>query len=207
MEERTTELTARLVISVGDSLMQVVTISKAAITLGRRQYNDVCLDDLTVSGEHAVIRTTNEVCTILDLNSRNGTLINGMPVTKQPLEDGDIIDIGTFRIKFVIERLNPELDGASAADLQQAKVVQLNGRSKGKETRLNQPGKPIVSLGKAGSYVAAVAKRKGGFYLTHIEGLALPLINGETVGIGSYLLKEGDSIELGGTMYRFHLAS
>jgi predicted component of type VI protein secretion system len=211
VEDRATEVTTRLVISLGDALIQVLTISKATLALGRRPYNDVCLDDLTVSGEHAVIRTSDDAVTVLDLNSRNGTLVNGIPVEKQMLVDGDIIDIGAFRLKYVVERANAETEVSAIAPddllalsgaLAQAKVVQVNGRWRGKETRLEQP---IVSLGKAGSHVAAIARRKGGYYLTHIEGLAVPLINGESIGIGSHLLKNGDAIELGGTMYRFHL--
>jgi pSer/pThr/pTyr-binding forkhead associated (FHA) protein len=205
LEERTTELTARLVISQGDALMQVVTINKEAMTIGRRPYNDVCLDDLTVSGEHAVVRTINGERFILDLNSRNGCVVNSIAVEKQLLVDGDIIDIGAFRLKFVIERQNPELSRIELkqnSDSLRAKVTQMNGRSRGKVVDLSQP---ITSLGKAGAHVAAIAKRSGGFYLTHIEGLTVPLINGEPAGIGSHLLKEGDSIELGGTMFRFNL--
>jgi pSer/pThr/pTyr-binding forkhead associated (FHA) protein len=205
LEERTTELTARLVISQGDALMQVVTIDKEAMTIGRRPYNDICLDDLTVSGEHAVVRTINGERFILDLNSRNGSAVNSITVEKQLLVDGDIIDIGAFRLKFVIERQNPlldRLDKGQPLEATNAQVTQINGRSRGKVVSLSQP---ITSLGKAGAHVAAIAKRNGGFYLTHIEGLTVPLINGEPAGIGSHLLKEGDAIELGGTMYRFNL--
>jgi pSer/pThr/pTyr-binding forkhead associated (FHA) protein len=204
LEERTTELTARLVISQGDALMQVVTIDKEAMTIGRRPYNDICLDDLTVSGEHAVVRTINGERFILDLNSRNGSAVNSITVEKQLLVDGDIIDIGAFRLKFVIERQNPlldRLDKGQPLEATNAQVTQINGRSRGKVVSLSQP---ITSLGKAGAHVAAIAKRNGGFYLTHIEGLTVPLINGEPAGIGSHLLKEGDAIELGGTMYRFN---
>jgi predicted component of type VI protein secretion system len=208
LEERTTELTARLVISQGDALMQVVTIDKEAMTIGRRPYNDVCLDDLTVSGEHAVLRSINGERFLLDLNSRNGCVVNGIPVEKQLLVDGDVIDIGAFRLKFVIERLNPELvsnksSTDSATDSATTAIVtQVNGRNRGKEVMLNQP---ITSLGKTGAHVAAIARRNGGFYITHIEGLTVPLINGEPAGIGSHLLKNGDAIELGGTMFRFNI--
>jgi predicted component of type VI protein secretion system len=204
LEERTTELTARLVISQGDALMQVVTIDKEAMTIGRRPYNDVCLDDLTVSGEHAVLRSINGERFLLDLNSRNGCVVNGIPVEKQLLVDGDVIDIGAFRLKFVIERLNPELvsnEHATGSAIT-ARVTQVNGRNRGKEVMLNQP---ITSLGKTGAHVAAIARRNGGFYITHIEGLTVPLINGEPAGIGSHLLRDGDAIELGGTMFRFNI--
>jgi pSer/pThr/pTyr-binding forkhead associated (FHA) protein len=155
LEERTTELTARLVISQGDALMQVVTIDKESMTIGRRPYNDVCLDDLTVSGEHAVLRTISGERFLLDLNSRNGCVVNGMPVDKQLLVDGDIIDIGAFRLKFVIERMNPELSGKMPplpGNIGNAKVTQINGRSRGKQVLLTEP---ITSLGKAGAHVAA----------------------------------------------------
>ncbi len=228
MEERTTQITARLVVSLGDVLIQVVPVEKASTTIGRRPYNDVVLDDLTVSGEHAVIKLVGTECTLLDLNSRNGLLINSMPIERQLLADGDILDIGAFRLKFVVENASPLLEPyvdrlapkaltaqtstiqaqvlkdlrANHASTKIAKVTQINGRGKGKETLIN---KPIVSLGKAGSHVATIALRPGGYFLTHIEGLAVPIINGESVGIGSHPLADGDAIELGGTMYKFHL--
>ena len=221
MEEKTAAfptLSARLVVTLGDALLQVVAIDKLSLSIGRRPYNDVCLDDLTVSGEHAVIHTRKDESTVVDLNSRNGVLVNTLKADKQLLVDGDVIEVGNFRLKFVIERLNPDLavigsnnSALSAATQTPANrkkprgfVVQLNGRNRHKETNLSD--QPIVSLGKAGSHLATVAYRNGGYHLTHIEGLALPIINGETIGISAHLLAHGDSIELGGTMYRFQLA-
>ena len=197
--------------TLGDTLLQVVPIDKSSLSIGRRPYNDVCLDDLTVSGEHAVIHTRANECTIVDLNSRNGVVVNTLKTDKQLLVDGDMIDLGAFRLKFVIERLNPDLDSLGNGAVKRPKkvgkprgiVVQLNGRNRNKETNVSD--QPIVSLGKAGSHLATIAYRNGGYQLTHIEGLALPIINGESIGISAHLLAHGDSIELGGTMYRFEL--
>jgi hypothetical protein len=50
-----------------------------------------------------------------------------------------------------------------------------------------------------------VSRRKAGYFITHLEGLALPLVNGESIGLGSRALADGDLIELSGAMLRFRL--
>jgi hypothetical protein len=53
--------------------------------------------------------------------------------------------------------------------------------------------------------VAALSRRKNGYFITHLEGLAFPLVNGDSIGLGSRQLADGDLIELAGTMLRFRI--
>ena len=112
-EERAT--VGKLVLSAANRVLREVLIDRKRLTIGRRPYNDLLLDDLTVSGEHAIVHTSTGESVIHDLKSRNGTLINGAPVMQQQLADGDCVDIGIYRLVYKVERLEGSRQGWSAA--------------------------------------------------------------------------------------------
>ena len=71
------------------------------ISIGRRSSNDVCIPDLSVSGNHARITFEADDYWLEDLNSTNGTYVNGQPVTRQIILDNDEIIIGKIRMAFL----------------------------------------------------------------------------------------------------------
>ena len=75
-----------------------IAIEKARIVLGRDLNCDVCLDDSSVSSEHASIGKTEGGYTIEDLNSENGTYLNGERITQAELNNGDTITIGDIQL-------------------------------------------------------------------------------------------------------------
>lgn len=77
-----------------------ISLRKKRTTLGRNLGCDICLDDSLVSDEHASITRTDGGYIIEDLNSRNGITLNGREVHQRKLHRGDMIEIGTFRLKF-----------------------------------------------------------------------------------------------------------
>jgi pSer/pThr/pTyr-binding forkhead associated (FHA) protein len=93
--------TAKLIISLDEKVVDEVPIEKEVITIGRRTDNDLCLDNLAISGYHSQINFVLDDCFLEDLNSTNGTFVNSKIVKKHALKDGDIIDIGNHRIKYV----------------------------------------------------------------------------------------------------------
>ena len=93
----------KLVVSLDGVVIKEVQITKEKTTLGRRPYNDIVIDNLAVSGEHAVLQMVGNDVFIEDLNSTNGTYINGKAVKKQLLAGNDTIEVGKYKIKFVIE--------------------------------------------------------------------------------------------------------
>ncbi len=93
--------TAKLIISLDKEVVDEVPIDKETITIGRRTDNDLCLDNLAISGYHSQINFVLDDCFLEDLNSTNGTFVNSKIVKKHALKDGDIIDIGNHRIKYV----------------------------------------------------------------------------------------------------------
>ena len=75
----------KLVVSLDGVVIKDVQITKDKTTLGRRPYNDIVIDNLAVSGEHAVLQMLGNDVFIEDLNSTNGTYINGKAIKKQML--------------------------------------------------------------------------------------------------------------------------
>jgi len=210
MRDRETAVAIRLLVSSGQSPLRVVPVLKECLTIGRRPYNDIALDDLTVSGEHALLRTRGAESVVHDLESRNGTLVNGMPVDKRVLCDGDVIDIGIYRLRYVLDSVAPgvaALPEASVAALREAGhtiafVDFLGGPLVGTVQRIDRP---VTRLAGHPEQVAVVSRRKGRFFVTHLEGPAIPLVNGEAIGLAARQVVDGDLIELAGVMLRFRL--
>lgn len=94
---------AKLVISFEGAVVKTVPLNKERITIGRRAENDIQVDNLGVSGEHAVIVTMANDCVVEDLHSTNGTMVNGQLTEKRLLQNNDVIEIGKHKMKFVVE--------------------------------------------------------------------------------------------------------
>ena len=96
----------KLVVSLDGVVIKEVQITKDKTTLGRRPYNDIVIDNLAVSGEHAVLQMVGAEVFIEDLNSTNGTYINGKAVKKQLLSHNDTVEIGKYKIKYLVDEAN-----------------------------------------------------------------------------------------------------
>jgi predicted component of type VI protein secretion system len=94
---------AKLVLSLDGVVIKEVQLTKDKTTLGRRPYNDIVIDNLAVSGEHAVLQMIGAEVFIEDLNSTNGTYINGKAIKKQQLRANDVIEIGKYKVKFLAD--------------------------------------------------------------------------------------------------------
>ena len=94
---------AKLVLLVPNGTTIDVLLRRERVTLGRRADNDVCLPNLAVSGEHAVVVTILADSFLEDLGSTNGTLVNGKPIAKYLLRDGDQIDIGRHKLLYFVD--------------------------------------------------------------------------------------------------------
>ena len=94
---------AKLILSLDGQLIKDFTLSKERTTIGRKPHNDIQIDNLAVSGEHAIIMTILNDSFLEDLGSTNGTLVNGQPVKKHFLQSGDTVEIGKYKLKYVNE--------------------------------------------------------------------------------------------------------
>ncbi len=95
---------ASLRIDVGDqNAMRTFQLDEAMVRIGRSPDCELQLDLLNISREHARIVYENEEYAVEDLNSTNGTLLNGLLVSKSILRNGDVIEIGEAKLTFTEE--------------------------------------------------------------------------------------------------------
>lgn len=198
MQEHRTEPAVRLLIGSARSAFRIASVTKERLTIGRRPQNDIALDDLTVSGEHAAIETHGTRSVIHDLDSRNGTLVNGLAVSQRVLCNGDVIDIGIYRLRFIVER-PPQTEVNEAL---RGWIDFLSGPRAGSSQRIERA---ITRIDGFAEQVAVLSRRNGQFHLTHLEGPTLPQVNGEPIGLVARTLVDGDLIELAGAMLRFRI--
>lgn len=94
---------AKLIFSLDGKLLAEFAIDKERITIGRRASNDIHIDNLAVSGEHAMILTMGNDSFLEDLNSTNGTMVNHKLIKKHVLQNNDVIEFGKFQLKYFSE--------------------------------------------------------------------------------------------------------
>jgi len=223
----------KLVVSLDGVVIKEVQITKDKTTLGRRPYNDIVIDNLAVSGEHAVLQMTGNEVYLEDLNSTNGTYINGKAVKKQLLTHNDTVEIGKYKIKFINEVAGPTFEKtmilkpgtvlppvpapapaagqgaqpAHAAVAQAADLGQINASIKvlsGAAAGRQVPlVKVVTTIGKPGVAVAAITKRPHGFVVAHVEGSNKTTLNGAAIGAEPMTLKNGDLLDLASTQMQF----
>jgi len=217
----------KMIVSIDGVVIKEVQLTKDRTTLGRRPYNDIVIDNLAVSGEHAVLQMAGAEVHLEDLNSTNGTYVNGKAVKKQLLQNNDTVEIGKYKIKYINEIPGATFDktvimkpgmvpppaeaGAAAAAPAGAAapaelghvngaIKVLSGAAAGREVPLV---KVVTTIGKPGVAVAAITKRPHGFVVAHVDGGNKPMLNGSPIGAEPVTLKNGDLLELAGTQMQF----
>lgn len=201
-----------LVFLLDGTVVKEVELVKPRTTLGRRPNNDIVIDNLTVSGEHAVLHLWDQTVEVQDLGSTNGTFVNGQPIERQALRDGDQVIIGKYEVRFADARQrfarfadapSPALVPTSAPTPASATafVRVLTGAGAGREVALT---KVVTTFGKPGEAVASVTHRPHGFVLTRVDGTAVPTVNGHPV-VEPQALRPGDRIVLADVEMEFLL--
>jgi pSer/pThr/pTyr-binding forkhead associated (FHA) protein len=84
-------------------VLNEIALSKERTTIGRKPHNDIQIDNLAISGEHAVILTLLNDSFLEDLSSTNGTFVNGQAIKRHFLQNGDVVELGKYRVKYVNE--------------------------------------------------------------------------------------------------------
>lgn len=266
---------AKLILTLDGVVLKEYALTKERTTIGRKAHNDVQIDNLAISGEHAAIVTILNDSFLEDLGSTNGTLVNGQPIKKHFLQNGDSVEIGKYKIKYVSDQANaataadfektmvlrpPKASDARTGDVQsatrtdirrmagdaasqasavttshpipstmqthpgvtpprlpvapppsasaaasgsapsQGMIQILSGPNAGRELPLV---KALTTLGKPGVEVAVIAKRPQGYFLTHVEGIKFPIVNGKSLDSQARLLSDHDIVELAGVKMEF----
>jgi hypothetical protein len=223
----------KLVVSLDGVVIKEVQITKDKTTLGRRPYNDIVIDNLAVSGEHAVLQMVGADVFIEDLNSTNGTYINGKAIKKQLLAHNDTVEIGKYKIKYLIDE---------SGEYEKTMIMRPGGSAPPPYPPVSSPShsahpghsspfgsatgvpltpasikvlngaaagrevtltKVVTTVGKPGVQVASITKRPHGYAFAHVEGASRPSINGVPLVGDSVPLRNGDVIELAGTQMQF----
>ena len=213
----------KMIVTIDGVVIKEVQLTKDRTSLGRRPYNDIVIDNLAVSGEHAVLQLAGNDVHLEDLNSTNGTYLNGKAVKKQLLQNGDTVEIGKYRIKYISEAADAGYEkttvfkaGSAAAtsvtamaasvaapmsnSTSAASIKVISGAAAGREVPLV---KVVTTIGKPGVAVAAITRRPHGFVIAHVEGANRPSLNGAVIGADPVALKDGDMLELAGTQMQF----
>ena len=254
---------AKLILSMDGLVLKEYSLSKERTTIGRKPHNDIQIDNLAVSGEHAVIVTILNDSFLEDLGSTNGTLVNGQQVKKHFLQPNDVVELGKYKLKYINDAPAPAKSadfektmilrpgafkpaapaaapggvaapGAHAsaaavpaaaksfgdtsishaptpmpaaavppqpASVQKTGVIRiLTGGNTGRELALT---KPLTTLGKPGVQVAVITRRPQGYFITHVEGAVMPVLNGKTLDAQAHPLDDHDVIELAGVKMEF----
>ena len=202
---------AKLTLSTEGKIVDEIRIEKDCMTIGRKKENDIHIDSMSVSGQHAKIVMIEDHAFIQDLGSTNGTFVNAEKITQAHLDDGDVITLGTYSLKYVAEpeESGKKLNGSEysgASDQTQAHLEIIDAPA-------NQPKiipitSKMVTLGKPGTQVAAITQRHDDFYFVHVDGGeedAPSTVNNEPVE-SKRQLKDHDVIEVAGVKMEFRTA-
>lgn len=225
---------AKLILSMDGLVLKEITLTKERMTIGRRPTNDIQIDNLAISGEHAAVVTILNDSFLEDLNSTNGTLVNSQPIKKHFLKNGDVVELGKYKLKYIAEQAQQ-----SDPDYEKTMVLRPNMLKPQTSTSPASPQvavepptqrptaplalgaiqilnganagreleltKTLTTLGKPGVQVAVIARRPQGYFITHVEGANFPAVNGQALDSQAHPLKDHDVIEIAGIKMEFFL--
>jgi len=113
---------ARLVLTLDGQVLAEYNMNKERYTVGRLPDNDIRIDNPAVSGHHSLIINILNDSFLEDLNSTNGTYVNGKLIKKHALQHGDVITCGHHQLRFV------EDDDAQQDEFEKTMVIQPSQR-------------------------------------------------------------------------------
>jgi pSer/pThr/pTyr-binding forkhead associated (FHA) protein len=216
-------------------VLKEISLTKERMTIGRRPSNDIQIDNLAISGEHAAVVTILDDSFFEDLNSTNGTLVNGQPIKKHFLQNGDVVELGKYKLKYIVdapqaggsgyvskqdmppdqaaETTSPPEDVSASQIISAAATPVAEPAALGYVQVLNgakigrelELTKNLTTLGKPGRQVAVIARRPQGYFITHVEGASFPTVNGQMINVQAHPLKNHDVIEIAGIKMEFFL--
>ena len=128
---------AKLILSMDGLVLKEIPLVKERTTSGRKPHNDIQIDNLAVSGEHAVIVTILNDSFLEDLGSTNGTMVNGQQVKKHFLQNNDVIELGKYKLKFIAEA--GQQPAVAAADFEKTMVLRPDVMRKAAEQMAGKP--------------------------------------------------------------------
>jgi pSer/pThr/pTyr-binding forkhead associated (FHA) protein len=226
-----------LVLTLNQSVLGEFSLEKERLLIGRKPENDIQVDNLAVSGQHAAIITILNDSFLEDLDSTNGTFVNGKLVKKHALKHGDVITIGKHELKYVnddattddqdfektmIIRPGMASHAAAAAKAEETapppagigSQVAAEDMPLGKIQVLSGPGAgKELELKKAlitlgrPGVQVAVITRRPQGYFITHVEGKHPLVNGDSIGAQAHALEDHDVVELAGVKMEFFVSA
>lgn len=216
---------AKIVLSLDGEIIEQRVVSEERLVIGRSADCDLVIEAGEVSGHHAVIVTVVNDHFLEDTGSTNGTLVNGKRITRHLLENGDVVFLGPYRLKYlnaasvgmgfdrtqIITPVRPQVAALDTrvvyAELDSAAASTRATRSRFPRGRVVAVAGPragsqldiervLMAVGREGESLAVINRRPLGCYLTQVSGRKVRH-NGRPLGEGAVLLAAGDEIEAG----------
>lgn len=218
---------AKLIVSQNGEIIDNRFLDAPALTIGSRPDSDLCLAAQGVSRAHARITSVGNDDILEDLDSTNGTLVNGERVTRHILQNDDVIEIANVQIRY---RNHKAIDGPS---FDRTMVIQASAAPEGgaaaqpvgayalatakKEHRFRagarmgmvrvfngsgssreiELSRVLHTFGIPGKQLAVINARPHGYFITHVEGRKPARVNGKSIGLDPQPLSPNDEIEVG----------
>ena len=112
-------MAAKLILSMDGAIIKEYPLNKERMTIGRKAHNDIAIDNLAVSGEHAAIVTILHDSFLEDMDSTNGLEVNGKATKKHFLQNNDVIEIGKYKLKYI----NDQITQTTPADFEKTMIL------------------------------------------------------------------------------------
>jgi len=224
-------MAGKLIVTLDGEVVKEFVINKQAITIGRKNENDIQLNDLTVSGRHAFITAQNGSLVVEDLGSTNGTLLNGSHINKATLQHGNVVQIGHHLFTYMNDendKYEPTMSVRSDMDNTQivlpdwdmgSNALKVRGQPLGALRKKDDPlgsngiemSKHYSSIGYQGRRLAQITRESNGYVIIGVPNVNnrrstdIPLINGEKLDFSTpRKLKERDIISIAGIEMEFY---
>jgi pSer/pThr/pTyr-binding forkhead associated (FHA) protein len=222
-----------IIVKYEDKIIERVVAEKKRINIGRTNDNDIVLENRGVSRRHAMIEFNDNAAVIIDNESLNGTFVNNRKVTEELLRDNDIITIGKYSLIYYTEvskeKTASEFDGTMVLNTKKQKELLQNDQYE-KEV-INKMGGSVLlgeenadfseyhidnnvtTIGKAkfvhvhakgfmlSGIQAKIVNENDQFKIVNLGKKGKTKVNGEAVD--DSLLKNGDLIQIGKSVYKF----
>ncbi|TFG87884.1 MAG: FHA domain-containing protein [Chromatiales bacterium] len=152
---------ARLVLSLDGQILAEYNMSKERYTVGRLQDNDIRIENPTVSGHHSLVINILNDSFLEDLNSTNGTYVNGRLIKKHALQNGDVVTVGRHQLRFMDGSSDEEDEFASTMVIErQAGGIEALAKAAAMSAELNSNGAGAARVGSAEPSTAPLAVAK-----------------------------------------------
>jgi pSer/pThr/pTyr-binding forkhead associated (FHA) protein len=217
---------AKLIVSQNGEVIENRFLNESGFTIGSLAESDLCLAVEGVSRSHARITSVGNDDILDDLGSTNGTLVNGLPITRHILQNDDVIEIADVQIRY---RNHKAIDGPSFDRTMIIQASALEGDAPAqpvgayalatakKEHRFRagarmglirvfngvhrskeiELSRVLHTFGTPGKQLAVINARPHGYFITHVEGKKTARVNDKSIGLQPHPLTPNDMIEVG----------